>query len=60
MTGNFGHDLRSIAAAGALRQVRAIGGGHVAGRGGGPGKGVSLEGIVGVLSHAAALIQQKG
>ena len=56
MTGNFGHDLRSIAAAGALRQARAIGGG----RGGGPGKGALLEGIVGVLSRAAALIQQKG
>lgn len=48
------------AIAGALRQVRAIGGGHVAGWGGGPGKGALLEGVVGVLSRAAALIQQKG
>lgn len=48
------------AIAGALRQVRTIGGGHVAGWGGGPGKGAALEAIVGVLSRAAALVQQKG
>lgn len=48
------------AIAGALRQVRAIGGGAVAGWGGGPGAGSGLEAIVGVLSKAAALIQQKG
>lgn len=48
------------AIAGALRQVRAIGGGHVAGWGGGPGAGSGLQAIVGVLSRAAALIQQKG
>lgn len=48
------------AIAGALRQVRAIGGGHVAGWGGGAGAGAGLEAIVGVLSRAAALIQSKG
>ncbi|MCW5701736.1 MAG: hypothetical protein KIT82_04045 [Bradyrhizobium sp.] len=48
------------AIAGALRQVRAIGGGHVAGWGGGPGAGCGLQAIGGVLSRAAALIQQKG
>jgi|SRR5689334_281753 len=48
------------AIAGALRQVRAIGGAAVAGWGGGPGKGSGLEAIVGVLSKAAALIQSKG
>ena len=48
------------AIAGALRQVRAVGGGHVAGWGGGPGAGAGLQAIVGVLSRAAALIQQKG
>lgn len=46
--------------AGALRQVRAIGGGHVAGWGGGSGGGSGLEAITGVLSRAAALIQSKG
>lgn len=48
------------AIAGALRQVRAIGGAAVAGWGGGPGKGSGLEAIVGVLSKASALIQAKG
>ena len=48
------------AIAGALRQVRAIGGAAVAGWGGGQGKGSGLEAIVGVLSKAAALIQAKG
>ncbi len=48
------------AISGALRQVRAIGGGHVAGWGGGEGKGALLEAIVGVLSRAASLIQRKG
>jgi hypothetical protein len=48
------------AISGALRQVRAMGGGAVAGWGGGPGKGSGLEAIVGVLSKAAALIQAKG
>lgn len=48
------------AIAGALRQVRAIGGGAVAGWGGGAGGGSGLEAIVGVLSRAAALIQAKG
>jgi hypothetical protein len=46
--------------AGALRQVRAIGGEHVEGWGGGSGGGAGLEAIVGVLSRAAALIQSKG
>lgn len=45
---------------GALRQVRAIGGGHVPGWGGGQGGGAGLEAISGVLSRAAALIQSKG
>jgi hypothetical protein len=45
---------------GALRQVRAIGGGYVAGWGGGSGGGAGLQAIVGVLSRAAALIQSKG
>lgn len=48
------------AIAGALRQVRAIGGAAVAGWGGGPGKGSGLEAIVGVLGRAMALIQSKG
>ncbi len=48
------------AIAGALRQVRAIGGKYVEGWGGGQGGGAGLEGIVGVLSKAAALIQSKG
>lgn len=48
------------AIAGALRQVRAIGGGAVAGWGGGAGGGAGLEAIVGVLGRAMALIQQKG
>ena len=46
--------------AGALRQVRAIGGGHVPGWGGGQGGGAGLEAIAGVLGRAAALIQSKG
>ena len=45
---------------GALRQVRAIGGGHVPGWGGGQGGGAGLEAIAGVLGRAAALIQSKG
>ena len=48
------------AIAGALRQVRAIGGGYVQGWGGGSGGGSGLEAIVGVLSRAAAMIQSKG
>jgi hypothetical protein len=48
------------AIAGALRQVRAIGGKYVEGWGGGQGGGAGLEAIVGVLSKAAALIQSKG
>ena len=39
---------------------RAIGGKYVEGWGGGQGGGAGLEGIVGVLSKAAALIQSKG
>jgi len=46
--------------AGALAKVRAIGGGHVPGWGGGSGRGVGLEAVVSVLSHAAKLIQTKG
>jgi hypothetical protein len=46
--------------AGALRQVRAIGGKYVEGWGGGSGGGSGLQAIVGVLSHAARLIQSKG
>jgi hypothetical protein len=45
---------------GALAKVRAIGGGYVEGWGGGSGNGSALEAIVGVLSHAAKLIQAKG
>jgi hypothetical protein len=45
---------------GALRQVRAIGGGYVPGWGGGSGGGSALEAIAGVLGHAAKLIQAKG
>ncbi len=44
---------------GALRQVRASGG-YVAGWGGGSGGGSGLQAIVGVLNHAARLIQSKG
>jgi hypothetical protein len=46
--------------AGALAKVRAIGGGHVEGWGGGSGAGIGLEAIVGTLSRAAKLIQAKG
>ncbi len=46
--------------AGALRQVRAIGGKYVEGWGGGGGGGAGLEAISGVLGRAAALIQSKG
>lgn len=45
---------------GALAKVRAIGGGYVEGWGGGSGNGSALEAIVGVLNHAAKLIQAKG
>ncbi|MDO9295371.1 MAG: hypothetical protein Q7U29_05450 [Bradyrhizobium sp.] len=45
---------------GALRQVRALGGKYVEGWGGGGGGGSGLQAIVGVLSHAARLIQSKG
>jgi hypothetical protein len=45
---------------GALAKVRAIGGGYVAGWGGGSGGGIALEAIAGVLGHAAKLIQAKG
>lgn len=48
------------AIAGALRQVKALGGKYVEGWGGGQGGGAGLEAIVGVLSRAAALIQSKG
>jgi hypothetical protein len=44
----------------ALAKVRAIGGGHVAGWGGGEGAGAGLEAVANVLSHAARLIQSKG
>jgi hypothetical protein len=40
--------------------VRATGGGHVAGWGGGSGAGIGLEAIVGTLGRAAKLIQAKG
>jgi hypothetical protein len=46
--------------AGALAKVRAIGGGHVQGWGGGSGAGIGLEAIVGTLGRAAKLIQAKG
>jgi hypothetical protein len=45
---------------GALAKVRALGGGYVEGWGGGSGQGTGLAAIVGVLSHAAKLIQAKG
>jgi hypothetical protein len=45
---------------GALAKVRALGGGYVEGWGGGSGQGTGLAAIVGVLSHAAKLIQTKG
>ena len=44
--------------AGALANVRAIGGGHVQGWGGGSGAGIGLEAIVGRLGRAAKLIQK--
>jgi hypothetical protein len=46
--------------AGALRQVRAIGGKYVEGWGGGSSGGSGLQAIAGVLSRAAKLIQSKG
>jgi hypothetical protein len=45
---------------GALAKVRALGGGYVEGWGGGAGQGTGLAAIVGVLNHAAKLIQAKG
>jgi len=46
--------------AGALAKVRSLGGGYVAGWGGGSGAGRGLEAIVDVLGRAAKLIQAKG
>jgi len=45
---------------GALAKVRSLGGGYVEGWGGGSGAGSGLAAIVGVLGHAAKLIQTKG
>jgi len=46
--------------AGALAKVRATGGGHVEGWGGGSGSGAGLAAVVDTLGRAAKLIQAKG
>lgn len=45
---------------GALAKVRALGGGYVAGWGGGAGGGSGLAAVADVLARAAKLIQTKG